>query len=252
MKAAIVNNLAVEYIDEGKGPILFLLHGWGDNLHTFDSLLAKLSASFRVVRLDLPGFGGSEAPEESWGVEEYAYFVKSFIEKLGIPSYIIIGHSFGGRIAIKGVGIGLLKPQKVVLISAAGLATNRKVRNQLLRLIAKIGKIALFPFSSDVKERLRLKLYRKVGGEDYIHAGALKETFLRVIGEDLSPAAQKINIPALLIWGEKDTATPLLNGKRLEELIPDSTLEVLEGAGHFVHQEKTDSVAALIQAFISQ
>src|SRR3989338_7696853 len=206
MKAAIVNNLAVEYIDEGKGPILFLLHGWGDNLHTFDSLLAKLSASFRVVRLDLPGFGGSEAPEESWGVEEYAYFVKSFIEKLGIPSYIIIGHSFGGRIAIKGVGIGLLKPQKVVLISAAGLATNRKVRNQLLRLI----------------------------------------------GEDLSPAAQKINIPALLIWGEKDTATPLLNGKRLEELIPDSTLEVLEGAGHFVHQEKTDSVAALIQAFISQ
>lgn len=248
----IVNNLAIEYADEGNGPSLLLLHGWKDTLHTFDSLVPLLLSSWRVIRLDLPGFGGSETPKESWGVGEYAQFVAVFIEKLGTSIDVLVGHSFGGRIAIKGVGTSLLRPRKMVLIGSAGVTANRGARNLLFNIIAKIGKITLYPFSSDIKERLRLKLYKKAGSEDYMNAGTLRETFLRVAGEDLSFPAREIHVPTLLIWGEKDMATPLSDGKWLERLISGSRLKVLEGAGHFVHREKAGAVASLIKTFITQ
>ena len=247
----LVNNLAIEYTDEGRGPVMLLLHGWKDSLHTFDILFPGLSTSFRVIRLDLPGFGGSEMSKEPWGTGEYVQFVKAFIDKIGISVNVLVGHSFGGRIVVKGVGIGSLQPRKAVLIGSAGLVKQVATRNQLFKIIAKVGKIALFLFPSGVKEELRQKLYRKVGSGDYISAGALKETFLKITGEDLSLVAQKINVPTLLIWGEKDTETPLSDGKRFQGLIFDSTLKVIKGAGHFVHQERAEDVAALINKFAS-
>lgn len=248
----LVNNLAVEYADEGNGPSLLLLHGWEDSLHTFDTLLRGLSSAFRVIRLDLPGFGGSEMSKEPWGVGEYAQFVKAFIDKIGISVDVLIGHSFGGRIAIKGVGTGNLQPRKIVLIGSAGIAKRKTARNQLFKIIAKLGKIAIFPLPSGVREELRRKLYKKAGNDDYLQAGAMKETFLKVIEEDLTHASRKMNVPTLLIWGEEDTETPLSDGKRLNTLIPGSTLEVIKGASHFVYQEKADKVAALITSFVSQ
>lgn len=248
----LLNNLVTEYTDEGKGPIILFLHGWKDTLHTFDTLIPLLSGSFQIIRIDLPGFGGSEAPRKPWGVGEYAHFVKAVIEKFGISVDTLVGHSFGGRIAIKGVGTSLLRPRKLVLIGSAGLMERRGVRNLLFNIVAKIGKIILFPFSNDLKEKLRLKLYKKAGSEDYVNAGTLRETFLRVTAEDLSAPAREIHIPTLLIWGDNDVATPLSDGKRLHELISGSKLEIIAGAGHFVHQERPEAVAKLIKEFASQ
>lgn len=245
----IVDNHAVEYEGAGTGPVILLLHGWMQSLHTFDALVPALSISFRVIRLDLPGFGGSEPPKSAWGVGEYARFVRDFCEKLQIQPEIVLGHSFSGRIAAKGTAEGVLRPKKLILIASAGLAKHKTVRSRLFWIVAKAGKMGLFLFPRSVQDRFRRRLYEKAGSE-YLDAGPLKDTFLLVTREDLSEAARKIHVPTLLIWGENDTETPLSDGRRLKELISGARLKILNGAGHFVHQEKPVEVARLISEFL--
>ena len=246
----IVQNLATEYQDEGTGTVVLFLHGWQDNLHTFDSLIPLFSSDFRLIRLDLPGFGESEMPKETWDLEKYVRFVESFIEKLDVKVYAFVGHSFGGRIIIKGVSMQKLHADKIILINSAGVTKRNTTRNMLLKVLAKIGKIITYiPPLIFWRDTLRKKMYRFIGS-DYLNAGTLKKTFLKMISENLSESAQKITIPTLLIWGENDTETPLSDGKQLSQLIHHSTLEVIRGAGHFVHKEKSREVATLVQEFL--
>ena len=246
----IVQNLATEYRDEGAGKVILFLHGWQDNLHTFDALASLLSPTSRIIRLDLPGFGNSEIPKESWNLDDYIQFLKNFIQKLNLPVDTIVGHSFGGRIAIKGEATKNLQPHKIILIGSAGITRNRTFRNSILKVFTKIGGwITYVPPLFFWREKLRKKIYR-LFGSDYLDAGALKETFLKIISEEIGMSAKKIIIPTLLIWGENDTETPLSDGKQLFQLIHNSKLKVIKGAGHFVHREKPREVAKLIQEFL--
>src|ERR1043166_6772182 len=97
----IVKGIATEYRDEGSGPIILMLHGWGDSLHSFDMLAQRLDPDCRILRLDLPGFGQSETPRGAWTLADYAEFVKAFCEKIGLVPDFLVGHSMGGRIIIK-------------------------------------------------------------------------------------------------------------------------------------------------------
>ena len=246
----IVQNLATEYLDEGTGKVVLFLHGWQDNLHTFDSLASLLSPTWRIVRLDLPGFGKSEVPKETWNLDNYVQFVKDFINKLDIHVYALVGHSFGGRITIKGEATKNLQAQKIILIGSAGIAKNRTFRNSLLKILAKIGGLITYiPPLIFWRKALRKRMYGFIGS-DYLNTGKLKETFLKIISEDLSASAKNITIPTLLIWGVNDTETPLTDGKKLSQLISGSELKVLNETGHFVHREKSQGVAKLIQEFL--
>jgi pimeloyl-ACP methyl ester carboxylesterase len=246
----IVQNLAVEYRDEGAGKTILLLHGWQDNLHTFDALVSLLSQTYRVIRLDLPGFGQSETPKEVWDLDNYVKFVENFIQKIHLQVDVLIGHSFGGRIAIKGAAKKNLQPNKIVLVNSAGIAKNNTLRNSVLKTGAKIaGAIIRIPPLSFWRKKWRKKIYESIGS-DYLNAGAMKETFLKIIAEDLSTSAKKISAPTLLIWGENDTETPLSDGQRLAKLISNSRLEIIKNTGHFVHQEKPEEVAKLIRIFM--
>lgn len=246
----IVNNVAIEYEDHGKGPVMLFLHGWQDTLHTFDPLFPAFVDEFRVIVLDLPGFGKSELPRGVWGLDEYVQFVHDFVQKIGVSVDVIVGHSFGGRIAIKGLSSGELSAKKVVLIGSAGIAKTYTMRSTLFAVFAKIGKIiTLIPPLSFWRKNLRKKIYAW-SGSDYFRSGPLKETFLRVIREDLSEQARGIGIPTLLIWGAGDTETPVSDGEKFASLIKGSKLKLYSGAGHFVHREKTDEVVAAIKEFI--
>ena len=245
----IVNNLAVEYFDEGQGPTLLMLHGWGDNLHTFDALVHELPG-YRTVRVDMPGFGNSERAAETWGVVEYARLVEAFIKKVQIEPRALIGHSFGGRVIIKGVGTGIFTPEKIVLIASAGVARKTTLKHLILRMFAKIGKaLTLVPPLSMYRLQIRKKLYGALGS-DYFAAGSMRDVFLKVVKEDLLPFAREIRVPALLIWGDHDTQTPLSDGEKIRDAIRVSQLEIIPGATHFVHQEKSQEVAALIKEFV--
>lgn len=246
----IVQNLAIEYQDEGQGPVILFLHGWKDNLRTFDAIVSLLKFKYRIVRLDLPGFGKSEMPKTAWNLDDYVALVNDFIQKLDLEVYVVVGHSFGGRIIIKGRSQNFIKAEKIVLIASAGLAQARTWRNLFLKILAKAGKfITLIPPFSFWRLKLRKKLYQKIGS-DYFSAGSLKKIFVNIVKEDLSAAARRINQPTLLIWGSQDLQTPLVDGRRLAGLITASRLEIIPEAGHFVHQQRPAEVARLIENFL--
>ena len=246
----IVDNLATEYKDEGAGKVLLFLHGWKDSLESFDQIIPSLASEYRVIRLDLPGFGKTALPKETWDLDNYINFVNSFIIKLNISPYALIGHSFGGRIIIKGVSDEKLKSEKIVLIGSAGIAKRKTLKNYFFTVIAKIGKLVTYipPFYF-YRNIFKKKLYSFVGS-DYFNTGALKNTFLKVIKEDLSEYAKKINTPTILIWGIDDTETPVTDGERLSGMIKGSRIEKIENAGHFVHKQKSTEVAKLIKEFL--
>ena len=246
----IINNLATEYTDQGSGPVVMLLHGWGGSLHGFDLLVPNLVTNHRVIRLDLPGFGGTEAPSETWNLDDYINFVKSFVQKLDLKIDVLVGHSFGGRISIKGLASGGLTANKLILIGSAGLAKSQTLRNQILKGLTKIGNLVSYlPPLIFWRQQLKRKLYRAIGS-DYLDAGVLKQTYLKIIAEDLSDVAPKVATPTLLIWGEKDVTTPLADGRRLATLIPHSQLEIIKDADHDVHQQKPNEVSELINKFL--
>lgn len=246
----IVDDLAVEYQDEGRGPVLVLLHGWMHSLTSFDALTTILSRKYRVIRLDLPGFGASEVPRTPWHVGDYAQFVAHFLAKIDAHPTALVGHSLGGRIVLKGLAEQALAADKAVLIASAGVAERQTVRNWSFKMIAKAGKAATAvpPFTL-LRAKLRSKLYA-AAKSDYPTAGAMTPTFLNVIGENLAPLAPQVIAPTLLIWGSDDRTTPLSEGKRLESLMPHATLKVIEHAGHFVHREQPEAVAAAIASFV--
>lgn len=247
----IVNNLVVEYRDEGKGPVLLFLHGWKDSLRSFDPLIPLLVGSFRIVRVDLPGFGTSQLPGSAWDLNDYAEFVNAFINKLEIKVEGLVGHSFGGRVAIKGVATNTFSSNRLILMASAGVTKSLGMRKLLYKLIAKIGQaLTIVPPFSFFRTQLRQKLYQHAGS-DYLHAGPLKKIFINVTREDLSGYAKKITLPTLLIWGGKDMETPLADGKHLASLIPGAKLKIIESSGHFVHQENPTTVALLINKFLT-
>ncbi len=244
----IVQGIAIEYADDGNGPVILMLHGWKDNLHTFDPLISELVKRYRVVRLDMPGFGESEMPDPQSRLDDYVDFVEACIVKLGLDVEALVGHSFGGRVIIKGLARGVFHPRKVVLIASAGVA-ERKAGKGALKLLAKVGKIATAPLPRGVRAKLRRHLYERIGS-DYHASGALRDIFLNVIAENLSEAASRITTPTLLIWGAQDRQTPLTDGQKLERLIRGSKLETIPAATHFVHREYPEKVVTMISHFV--
>src|SRR5207302_866157 len=111
---------------------------------------------------------------------DYVRFVAEFCAKIEVKPQYFLGHSFGGRILMKGLSNGILSAQKLILIGSAGVADRPTVRNNGFMAVAKIGKLILKPFPQRWYLNLRKELYRVTGG-DYVSAGALKETFINVI-----------------------------------------------------------------------
>lgn len=243
----IVKNLAIEYDDIGFGKEILMLHGWGTDMHSFNPLIRKLSG-YRIIRLDLPGFGSSEI-KKKWNLSDYVNFVKDFLSKLDLRPSIIIGHSFGGRIIIKGVGSGIFNPEKIVLISPAGVSSfNLKIF--LIKIFSKFFKFILFvPPLVFWKNSIRKNFYKHIKSE-YMDNPDMKDTFSAVVSENLTSYAKNIKQKTILIWGEKDQITPLSDGKFLNKVLSNSKLEIVENTGHFSFVEDPDRVARLINDFI--
>jgi pimeloyl-ACP methyl ester carboxylesterase len=190
-------------------------------------------------------------PPNEWNLDDYVEFVAEFVGKLNIAVDAVVGHSFGGRIIIKGVASENIRTEKIVLIASAGVAERHTVRRSAIKSATKLGSaIAWLPPFIFFRRQLRSKLYESIGS-DYLRAGSMKNIYLNIIKEDLSSSARQIKCPALLIWGDRDATTPMREGLRFSKLIEKSTLKVIEGAGHFVHQQQARKVAAYINEFIT-
>jgi pimeloyl-ACP methyl ester carboxylesterase len=248
----LVNGQLIGYKDEGKGRVLVLLHGWGDQMATFNELAAHLAKNFRVIRLDFPGFGTSPRPADTWTVGDYANITSEFLTKLGIADvYAVIGHSFGGRVIIKSIGDNILRPKKVVLIGAAGVKPKQSSKKVAYRAVAKVGKVVTsLPGLRGTRQVLRQKLYESAGNTDYLHAEGMQAIFRNTVNEDLLPLVHLITQPSLLVWGENDDQTPVADAYSMSNELDDSELMIVENAGHFVFLDEPALVEQKIDEFL--
>lgn len=245
----IVDSLLAKYVVSGKGRTILLLHGWGDSSSGLSGLQDQLSKKYKVIALDLPGFGGTQAPSADWDLSDYARFIGNFLKKIDEKIYAIIGHSNGGAIAIRGLSKGDFKSEKLVLMAAAGIRGTDKTRNKVLRLVAKTGKALTRPLPRAAKNRLRRKVYSTIGS-DMLVAEHLQGTFKKVVADDVRGDATKIDLPTLLIYGGADQATPAWYGETYHRLIRGSKLEVLPEAEHFLHLDQPQTVVKEIEEFL--
>lgn len=249
-----VDGRLVSYLDQGEGPVLLFLHGWAAPVATYRLLTGHLAGYCRVIAPDLPGFGGSEEPPEAWDVDGYVDFVCAFARRLDLREVILMGHSFGGRIILKLMNRpdNPLTVKKIVLMDAAGIKPKRppsyywKVYTYKAgkRLFSLPGIRRLFP---DAVEKAR----EKRSSADYRQASPLMQQVLsKAVNEDLTPLLPGVRASTLLIWGEKDTATPLSDGQLMEKRIPDAGLVTLAGAGHFAFAERWGQCSRVLDSFL--
>ena len=249
-----IDGRQVQYLDKGEGPTLLFLHGWAAPVETYRLLTDHLSGYCRVVAPDFPGFGGSEEPPVPWDVDGYVDFTLKFAAALGIERAVLMGHSFGGRVIIKLMnrpGPPLEVP-KIILMDAAGIKPKRppsyywkvysfKAAKAFFRLP---GVRRLFP---DAVEKARAKR----GSADYRSASPLmRQVMNQAVNEDLTPLLPGVAAPTLLIWGEKDPATPLSDGQLMEKKIPGAGLVVLAGAGHFSFADRWPQCSRVLDSFL--
>jgi pimeloyl-ACP methyl ester carboxylesterase len=231
-KQVIINGLNINYFESDgldREKAVVFLHGWGSRAAHLKSIFANLP---NFVALDFPGFGGSDLPPMPWGVADFADFLASFLFKLEIKNPILVGHSIGGSIIIKYLIEGG-KARKTILIAAAGIR-KRGLKIFLYKIIAKIFKVIfLLPGLNIFKDKIRKKLYSAIDSVDYIEAGKMTESYKKIIGDDLTDDLAMVKIPTILIWGEKDSITPLWHGELMQKNIVGSKLFVIPDAGHF-------------------
>lgn len=249
-----INGLCLYFRKSGvpSAPTVLLLHGWGCDSSIFQNIGEDFSRDFCVYVLDLPGFGKSEIPNVAWGVEDYADLVKTFMALEDLKQVHLIGHSFGGRIGIVIAAARDHPLQTLILVNSAGLRKlRRRLRSTLMILLAKLFKV-LIPFQTFRETYVKPYLYKMLGNTDYLNAGPLKETFVKVIGQDLSEFVKAIKIPTLLIWGENDQETPMWMAQKMNELISHSHLVVFPQAGHFSFLDAPERFKSEVRNFLNK
>ena len=252
-----VKNVIVNYQVFGAGiPVLFL-HGWGVDGSIFASLVKRFANSkYKVIVPDLPGFGLSDDPSDSWSVDDYADWTVDFIKALGLDNQeiILVGHSFGGRISIK-LAARLeytLNIKALVLTGAAGV--HAKVRHKF-RLKTFIYRQLKFLSKLDLVKKLfphfEGQLARSFASEDYKKASPLmRECLIKAVNENLEPYLEKIDCETLLLWGKNDNATPLADGELMAEKIVKSQLKVFDRSGHFAFRSQEEEFFNELNKFL--
>ncbi|MCO6431478.1 MAG: alpha/beta hydrolase [Deltaproteobacteria bacterium] len=212
---------------------IILLHGWARSLSDLLPLGELLSADYPVHVLDLPGFGDSGMPQESWDTIQYARRILQYLDDNGLAKVNLLGHSFGGRVTLRLARLAPERIEKIILIGSHGLSPKRSFYQALRIWAIRRGAVILKWIDAFFKTTLFKNWFTpRYGSQDYLAAGALKGTLVKTVTEDQSAELPKITAPALLIWGTEDLAAPLEMGRRMAHLIPRARLLELPHQGH--------------------
>ena len=257
---------------------------------TYQGRLGGVCSQFKIIIPDLPGFGKSDEPDENWNLDNYIEFVDEFIKcatqargfeliknilnKSSLKNIInggfssissikteekkkpvLIGHSFGGQIAMKYAMKYPEKIDKLILAGAAGIRHKLSTKRKIIYILAKSGKkvFSLFPETKFPIRNLvsysRKFLYKLAREKDYHQASLrMKEIMKNILAEDLTPVLDKIKTPTLLVWGKLDNSTPLSDGKLMNEKIENSELVIIDDANHSLPYQKAKEFAKIINS----
>jgi pimeloyl-ACP methyl ester carboxylesterase len=238
--------------ERGDGRPLLLLHGWGVSSELFAPILDALEAGHRLIVPDLPGFGATSEPETPWSVHEYAAWCVALLDRLGVETCDLIGHSNGGRIGIVMAAQYPSRVRRMVLAGSAGIRPRRTLRSaarvRSYKVLRALERSAVLPGGL---RRAAGRTADRRGSADYrAVTGVMRGTLVRIVNEDLRPLLPGVRTPVLLIWGDQDAETPLDDGKLMERLIPDAGLVVFEGAGHYAYLEQPGRFCRIVDVFL--
>ena len=218
-------------------PPTLLLHGWGCDGSIFDSLISLMPQKNFIV-IDFPPFGKSNVEPKDWNVFTYANMVISLCEHMGISKVDVLGHSFGGRVAII---LSALRPNfvgKCILIDSAGLKPKRGIKYYCKLYFYKFAKRLGFMFNN-------------AGSSDYkALSNEMKKVFVSIVNQNLDDYLPLIKKQTLIIFGENDKETPVYMAKKLHKNIIGSRLEIIKGAGHFCFLDNLMTVYRLVDEFL--
>ncbi len=237
-----------------KQPIV-ILHGWGSSPDRWEAIRTSLTEladglQGEIFSPFLPGFDGKPIPKPYF-IDDYVGWLNEYLKEHHIKKPILVGHSNGGRIAIRFAAThgGV---EKLVLINSAGIPnTDISFKRRIFMVIAKVGKTLLFAIKGTPLYSFSEKLLYKAAREsDYLKASPImKKTMQNLLIYDATEDLAKISCPTLCIWGRNDSSTPIWMGEKIAAGIPHASLSIIEG-GHNIHISHPKEVVSLISNFI--
>lgn len=266
-----LNGHDLHFVHAGDGPPLVFLHGVLGSHRVWAHLAAEMSESHHVIAPDLFGHGGSAKPLADYSLGGHAGVVRDLLDNLGVRDVTLVGHSLGGGIAMEFTYLFPERVRGLVLVASGGLG--REV-NMLLRAPTLPGAELLLPLMASGFARRQgnalargLRMIGVKGSTDVAEAwhgfeqladSDSRRAFLSTIRSVVGPDGQRVSavgllprlqIPTLLVWGDKDRMIPLSHAREAVEQLPDARLVVFEGAGHFPHLDQPERFADLMRGF---
>lgn len=254
-----INGVRIHWEEKGDhGSRVLLLHGWGCDGTLMRPVADVIGQDHRVMIPDFPGHGKSGRPPEPWGVPDFSENLICLLRETGFLPCAVIAHSFGCRVA---AWIASEYPElftRMIFTGAAGIRPKQtdeaKARSEKYKKQKSLAeKMKKIPFLRGAAESVEEKLRQKYGSADYNRLDAeMRKTFVRVISQDLTERYDGIRQSTLLIWGDRDTETPLWMGREMEKRIPDSALILLEGGTHFAYLEQIARFNLIAAQFLKE
>ena len=267
VRAANDDNISLFYREAGQGTPLVMLHGFGADSYSFSRLIPKLAKKYHIYALDLKGFGKSpKPPDRHYSVYDQAVLVERFLKRHHLHRVILLGHSYGGGVALS---LALMDPGRIkqlVLIDSASYAQQLPKLIRWLR-IPILGKLLFYlvPASVEVRASYRYAFYdpdkipedivREYAANLYLPnaRSAYLQAVETMVPEDIGKIAKQyrtIHIPTLIIWGENDIVIRKEKAFRLHRDLPDSRLFIIPRCGHIPHEEKPEEVLKILEKFM--
>ncbi len=234
-------NVNYSYYDNKSNKSLIFLHGWGQNIEMMMPIAKPFTKEYNVLIIDLPGFGLSDEPDDVWGIYDYVDMVNDFVKDLKLKNVSVIGHSFGGKIAL--AYASKFKTDKVV--SLAGpykIAVKKKtLKTRILKALKKVP----------VLNKLEGFAKKHIGSTDYKNASEMmRKVLVKHLNLNITDDVKNIKSPTLLIWGTEDTAVPYEDAVELEKIIPNCGLVTYEGCTHYAYLERLDQTISVLKVFL--
>jgi pimeloyl-ACP methyl ester carboxylesterase len=237
----------------GDGPVQVVwLHGWGRSSADFAASAASLArGGTSSVALDLPGFGASPLPTSAGGAVEYARLLFPVLDEIGASPLVLVGHSFGGRVA------SVLSAQHPAQVAGLVLCGAPLVRRESTARSPRTYRVVRALHRRGLISEARMEAARqKYGSSDYRAArGVLRDVLVRSVNENIEDELARIGAPVVLVWGDKDLDVPVDVAQRAKVLMScssDVALEVLSDTGHLVPTERPDALATAVQRLVAR
>lgn len=238
-----INDVNINYIDYGnsKGKPIVLLHGWGQNIEMMQPIGDKFKKDYRIIIVDLPGYGKSEEPKYSWTVNDYCDAVHELLKRIKVSNPILIGHSFGGKISL--MYAGTYKVKKLILFGSPYKPEIEKLslKTKVLKKLKKVPGL----------NKLENWAKKHIGSDDYRNASIMmRQILVGTVNLDISDYVKKIKCPTLIVWGTLDDAVPLKRAYELESMISNSGVVVYEGCTHYAYLERLGQTISVLRSFL--